>query len=193
MFERYTEQARRAIFFARFEAIHQRSNEISTKHLLFGLSWDEDSRAVAVGSLKDKIVELCALMGNPHRPSTDVPYNSRIDIPLNRNVKMTLAYAAEESNKDQQFWIDTDHLLRGLLRFPNDASSALESIPLDLARARAASKRHRIGFPPQPIPASIRVRGGSGQALGMVAHPLLMVAIIASAEILLLFLASLLK
>ena len=37
MFERYTEDARRAIFFARYEASRFGSREITTEHLLLGL------------------------------------------------------------------------------------------------------------------------------------------------------------
>jgi ATP-dependent Clp protease ATP-binding subunit ClpC len=37
MFERYTEKARRAIFFARFEASKYGSSSIETEHLLLGL------------------------------------------------------------------------------------------------------------------------------------------------------------
>jgi ATP-dependent Clp protease ATP-binding subunit ClpC len=193
MFERYTEQARRAIFFARFEAIHQRADKISTKHLLLGLSWDEDSRAVAVGLLKDKVFELCAAMEIPQRPSTNVPYGTNIEIPLDRNAKIVLAYAAEESNGDRQFSIDTDHLLRGLLRFRNEASIALESIPLDLPTARAASKRHRVEFPPEPVPTSMPIRSGSEQVPGMVTRPFLTIALLAFVEVSLLSLLTLLK
>ena len=41
MFERYTEKARRVIFFARFEASQYGSSYIETEHLLLGL-WRED-------------------------------------------------------------------------------------------------------------------------------------------------------
>lgn len=37
MFERYTEKARRVIFFARYEASNYGSKEIDTEHLLLGL------------------------------------------------------------------------------------------------------------------------------------------------------------
>ena len=37
MFERYTERARRVIFFARYEASQLGSNSIETEHLLLGL------------------------------------------------------------------------------------------------------------------------------------------------------------
>lgn len=71
---------------------------------------------------------------------------------------MALAYAAQEADRDQQYWIDTDHLLLALLCFPNEASPALASIPLDLESARAASVRHREEFPPAPKPSSSTVR-----------------------------------
>jgi hypothetical protein len=38
MFERYTEKARRVIFFARYEASRYGSREIATEHLFLGLS-----------------------------------------------------------------------------------------------------------------------------------------------------------
>ena len=37
MFERYTEKARRVIFFARYEVSHYGSPEIASEHLLLGL------------------------------------------------------------------------------------------------------------------------------------------------------------
>jgi ATP-dependent Clp protease ATP-binding subunit ClpC len=47
MFERYTEKARRVIFFARYEASHYGSPEIETEHLLLG-PYARESAAVLV-------------------------------------------------------------------------------------------------------------------------------------------------
>jgi ATP-dependent Clp protease ATP-binding subunit ClpC len=152
MFERYTEQARRAIFFARFEAIHRRAAAISTAHVLLGLSWDENSRAAVIVSLKDKLADVCVPLGISLRPCTEVPYDQKTDIPLDRNSKMTLAYAANEADWDWQEKIDTDHLLRGLLRFSNEASEALNAISVDLRIVRTASKHNRAEFPPERTP-----------------------------------------
>jgi ATP-dependent Clp protease ATP-binding subunit ClpC len=41
MFERFTEKARRAVFFARYEASQYGNSYIETEHLLLGL-WRED-------------------------------------------------------------------------------------------------------------------------------------------------------
>ena len=43
MFERYTEKARRSIFFARYEASQFGSHEIDTEHLLLGLFREDHS------------------------------------------------------------------------------------------------------------------------------------------------------
>jgi hypothetical protein len=103
-------------------------------------------------SLKDKLIDVCTLLGIPHRPCTEIPYKTKLEIPLDQDSKKVLAYATKEAGRDWQYWIDTDHLLRGILRFPNQASKALESISLDLTSARAASKRHRAEFPPERTP-----------------------------------------
>ena len=43
MFERYTEKARRVIFFARYEASQYGSQTIDTEHLLLGLLREDSS------------------------------------------------------------------------------------------------------------------------------------------------------
>jgi hypothetical protein len=50
---------------------------------------------------------------------------------------------------DDLYYIDTDHLLRGILSFPNEATGALHSISLDIAAAQVLSRRNRAEFPPE--------------------------------------------
>jgi len=152
MFERYTESARRVIFFARYEAVQRGSDKITTAHILLGLIQGKDSRADVVGSLRAKIPDPCELLGIPHRPAMQIPLDKKKGPRLDDNSKKALAYAAQEAERDRRSRIDTDHLLLGLLSFPNEASPALEFIPLDLASARVQSKRHREEFPAEPGP-----------------------------------------
>jgi ATP-dependent Clp protease ATP-binding subunit ClpA len=147
MFERYTEQARRAVFFAHYEAEHQPADKISPAHLLIGLTRDAGSIADAVGSLKYNEVQLRSALGIPRPASTATNLAHKPNISLNDKSKMVLAYAAEEANLDEEHWIDTDHLLRGILRFSNEATAALQAISLDLAKARFASRRYRVEHP----------------------------------------------
>jgi hypothetical protein len=63
-----------------------------------------------------------------------------------------LAYALFEADWDRQFWIDTDHLLRGLLRFPNAATESLTSMGLTLESVRSSAKNDRKKSPPEAAP-----------------------------------------
>jgi len=193
VFERFTEQARRAVFFARYVAGHQRAEYITTAHLLIGLAWEGKTRISEIDSLKNRIPELCALLGIPWPLGKASKKQLMADLRLNNNLKMAMKYSAEEAEMDQLAYIDTDHLLRGLLRFPNEASSALQSIHFDLPTARAVSQRHRAKLSPELIPVSMTARNSSGQVSGMAAYPFLMVAILALAEIFLILLVSWLK
>ena len=53
MFERYTECAKRAIFFARYEAQQVGAKKIDTEHLLLGLLHDSQSRGNLLFGLKE--------------------------------------------------------------------------------------------------------------------------------------------
>lgn len=156
MFERYTDEAKRAIFFAHVEAVHRNERSISVRDLLIGLTWESQSVACKIGSLKKNAVELRSSVGVPHLPVTSLPYMRKSDIPLDRDAKKAVAYAAKEADHDRQYWIGSDHLLRGLLKFPNDAANALLSTGVQLQSLRSASVQHRKEIPPLPVPKGAR-------------------------------------
>lgn len=95
----------------------------------------------------------------PHLPSTALPYRPEKEIPLDDHAKMALAYAAMEANRSLQYWIDSDHLLRGLLRFDNPARDALRTIGIELAGVRLASGKSRLETHPAPVPKWRMVKG----------------------------------
>jgi len=53
MFERYTEKARRVIFFARYEASQFGSPYIETEHLLLGLLREDNPRSAGICLRRD--------------------------------------------------------------------------------------------------------------------------------------------
>jgi hypothetical protein len=71
---------------------------------------------------------------------------------LDGDAKKTLRYTAQEADLDHEFWIDADHQLRGLLRFPNAAADALAKLDVGLEAMRAASIRNREEFPSRQVP-----------------------------------------
>lgn len=124
LFERYAADAKMAIYFALIEALHRNEKFISVGDLLVGITWDSESRASKIVSVKELAISLRSSVGIPHLPSTSQPYKRGAHIPLDDDAKKAVAYAAEEADQDRQYWIESDHLLRGLLRFPNNARVA---------------------------------------------------------------------
>ncbi len=115
MFERYTEKARRVIFFARYEASQFGAPAIEAEHILLGLMREDKGLTnrffrhsqASIESIRKEIEGRTILR---EKVSTSV------DLPLSPEAKRVLAYAAEESERLQHRHIGTEHLLLGLLR-----------------------------------------------------------------------------
>ena len=115
MFERYTEQARRALFFARYEAFQRGSPEIGTEHLLLALFRDEQSvtaRVFARGGLSLAEVQRQV----DARTSQLAPLSESSEAPFSSDAKRVLHCAAQEADRLLHSRIGTEHLLLGLLR-----------------------------------------------------------------------------
>ncbi len=155
IFERFTQASHNAVFNARLEALRRGDRTINVADLLSGLSWAEISRANRVGFLKDNAFYLRWLSGLPALPMSS-PSVTGHDLQnathLDPEVKKALAFAVAEADRDREYWIDSDHLLRGLLRFPNQADFALLKTELTLSVARTNSSRDREEFLPQENP-----------------------------------------
>ena len=135
MFERYTEKARRVIFFARYEASQFGSPYIETEHLLLGLL--REDKALTSRFLRSHAsVESIRGQIDGHTVIRE-KVSTSVDLPLSNESKRVLAYAAEEEERLQNKHIGTEHLLLGLLR-EKDAFAAqlLNSQGLSLDRAR---------------------------------------------------------
>ena len=122
MFERYTEKARRAIFFARYEASQHGLAEIDTRCLQLGIlraAQDMMPRLLASGSeelarLSADTEALFTQTGEEIAAAQKVATN--VDMPVSQAARRALAYAAEESARLHHKSIDPRHLLLGLLR-----------------------------------------------------------------------------
>src|ERR1700747_1370258 len=114
MFERYTEKARRVIFFARYEASQFGSPCIETEHLLLGLL--REDKALANRFLRySALVESIRKQIEPHTTMRE-KVSTSVDLPLSHECKRVLAYGAEEAERLNHKHIGTEHLLLGLLR-----------------------------------------------------------------------------
>jgi hypothetical protein len=117
MFERYTERARRAIFYARLESSKLGGPCIESEHLLLGLLAADKSifvRFLPAGSIETEIRQVI-IQSIAARP----PIPSSVDLPLSNECKRIILYSAEEADKLRHQNVDADHLLLGTLREEN--------------------------------------------------------------------------
>ena len=108
MFERYTEKARRVIFFARKEASEFGRPYIETEHLLLGLLREDKAlanrflRSHPVESIRKQIEERTIIRGK---------VSTSVDVPLSHECTRILGYGAEEAERLNHKHIGTEHLL----------------------------------------------------------------------------------
>ncbi|HLK54289.1 MAG TPA: Clp protease N-terminal domain-containing protein, partial [Candidatus Angelobacter sp.] len=114
MFEKYTEKARRAIFFARYEASQFGSPTIKTEHLLLGVLRADRILVNRLLRSPDSVEEIRKEIerSTPVREKV----STSVDLPVSNEGKRVLAYTAEEAERLGHKHIDTCHMLLGLLR-----------------------------------------------------------------------------
>jgi ATP-dependent Clp protease ATP-binding subunit ClpC len=115
MFERYTERARRVIFFARYEASQLGSNSIETEHLLLGLIREGKGLTSRIFSKSHLSMEAIRkeIEG---RALYREKVSTSVDIPLSPESKRVLSFASEEAERMLHNYIGTEHILLGLMR-----------------------------------------------------------------------------
>src|SRR5947208_420739 len=134
MFERYTEGAGKAIFWASIQAHEAKSWSIETDHLLAGLLKSDPKLAQRWPQLIGFIPASIAGATWPPTPER-MPQGDR---PLSHESKRVLAYAAEEGERLAHRHIGTEHVLLGLLREQDSrAGQALRQAGLELTALRA--------------------------------------------------------
>jgi enamine deaminase RidA (YjgF/YER057c/UK114 family) len=148
MFERYTEHARRVLFFARYEASQLGSLSIETEHLLLGLIRELRGKhhgltshvfARARLSLEDirKEIEGQAVFRERVATSVEIPFS-----PATRRV---LQFTAEEADRLLDNDIGIEHLLLGILREEQSLAASVlvkKGMRLDTVRQDIVQLRH---------------------------------------------------
>ena len=124
MFERYTERARRSLFFARYEASNLGSIVIDTEHLLLGVV--RESKGLTARVLGAAGVSMDSIRLAVERQSTfREKVSTSVEIPFSGATKRALQQAAVEADGLQHSYIGSEHLLLALL---HDSSSTAGQI-----------------------------------------------------------------
>src|SRR3982750_31640 len=95
MFERYTEKARRVIFFPRYEASQFGSPYIETQPLLLGLL--REDKALATRILGSHAAAESIRKQIEGHTTIREKVSTSVDLPLSHECKRVLAYGAEEA------------------------------------------------------------------------------------------------
>jgi GNAT superfamily N-acetyltransferase len=117
MFERFTEQARRLIFFARYEAAQLGSPSIDTEHLLLGLLREGKGRAsTLLASHGLSMAELRVEVERLALRLEGASVSTAVEIPLSGAARRVLELALEEGSVPPRAVVETAHILLGLVR-----------------------------------------------------------------------------
>src|SRR5262249_17736948 len=111
MYERYAPPARYAVFYANWEAKLGETLTIDSIHLLKDLMYKEDFRSNVLFQLREYF---------PLYRSCPVRFGINEEVPdtkpaLANEAKRILAHTAEQAGILHDYWIDTEHLLLGIL------------------------------------------------------------------------------
>ena len=115
MFEKYNEKARRALFFARYEASKLGSRVIESEHILLGILREgEETVSELFRRLKVKPGEVRREIEGERVFVERI--SSTAELPLSEESKKILAYASHEAESMLHSSVGSEHLLIGLLR-----------------------------------------------------------------------------
>jgi len=115
MFERYTERARRVLFFGRYEASQLGSVSIETEHLLLGLIREGKGLTSRIFARSHLSLESIRKEIEGRTVFRD-KVSTSVEIPFSVETRRVLQAAAEEADRLLHNYIGTEHLLLGILR-----------------------------------------------------------------------------
>jgi enamine deaminase RidA (YjgF/YER057c/UK114 family) len=153
MFERYTERARRVLFFARYEASATASLSIEPEHLLLALIRERVEPVVQSNVPVETIRSALADRAANH------PVPTSVEIPFGAETKRVLQSAAEEADGLEHFHIDAEHLLLGILVDGRSTAASVlmaQGISLETLRKQVSDRGKNLPASTGPSDAGIR-------------------------------------
>src|SRR5579883_697530 len=152
MWQRFTERARRVVFFAQEEAARLGENYVGTEHLLLGLVRESDS--VAARILDRLGVPLGRIRADIERQVTRGHGSLGQDMQLTPRAKRVIDLAYESARQLNNNYIGTEHLLLGLIREGDGfAARSLVKVGVDYGTTFAVIQAMQDENPPGSNPA----------------------------------------
>lgn len=177
MFEKFTEKAKRVLFFARYEASQLGSPYIECEHILLGLLREDKnlanrflSKPISVDSVRKEI---------EGRTMVREKVSTSIELPFSNESKRVLNFADEEAERLSHKYIGTEHIFLGLLREERSVAGEIlreKGLRLSIVReelARAAYEKHVPGKVKEPLLVTEFSRDLTEAALNQALDPLI--------------------
>jgi ATP-dependent Clp protease ATP-binding subunit ClpA len=170
MFQRYTDETKRAIYFAAQLALYDGAEVIDSNHLLRGLLTDCEARANTIFRLCQLFPEDAAKQSTLKNSLPSNVCELSIEeasgksffrkekaapnvISLGGDEKRIFTFTLREANRLRDYWIDTEHLVLGILREGDTVAAVrLRSVGLDLETSRQRVVDNRNSRPAMPDP-----------------------------------------
>jgi ATP-dependent Clp protease ATP-binding subunit ClpC len=124
MFEKYNEKARRALFFARYEASKLGSRVIESEHILLGVLREGEETVTDLLERFDIKPDELRREIEGERVFVE-RISSTAELPLSEESKKVLAYASHEAESMVHEAVGSEHLLIGILRVENCSAMRL--------------------------------------------------------------------
>ena len=160
LFARYTDSAKRVIFYAMHGAVERGAGEIEPNDILLGLARDKHHDECGFRFLHERREDLALAVGLEWPSLANCREQAKKKRPpLSAGSKSVLRIAHEEAEKSRQYWIDTDHLQVGLLLLEGPAAMVLEGIGYTIASTRQQGTAARLQWPPRQPTLAQRMRG----------------------------------
>ncbi|MFW5697175.1 MAG: Clp protease N-terminal domain-containing protein, partial [Fimbriimonadaceae bacterium] len=135
MWQRFTERARKVVFYAQEEAQKFGEGYVSTEHLLLGLVRETDSVAARV--MERLGVSLGRIRSEVEKQLPRGDQRQMQDMTLTPRAKRVIDLAYDEARNLNNNYIGTEHLLLGLIREGDGlAGRVLAKLGVELERAR---------------------------------------------------------
>lgn len=131
MFEKFSESARRALFFARYQAGFRDRQSLGSEDILLGILKQNDRAAMELLARLNVSAE--AIEGKYPAVRSEVPYTG--EMPLTQNAMQVLAHAVEEAELRKHEEVEPRHLLLGILRVPTSRGARALGVTYDEAAA----------------------------------------------------------
>jgi len=139
VFERYTERARRVVFFARYEACQLGSPTIECEHLLLGVMREDPALFFKTDGTPRPSDLKKAISANL---KVGPPIGTSVDVPLSADCKIAIAQAAEEADRLGSRTVGSEHILMGLMRQEgSNTARAMKEAGMKLSGLRTSAAK----------------------------------------------------